>query len=146
MTIDSMIAGVAGGVLIGLAAGAMLLMNGRIAGISGIYGGVVRPVRGDTLWRVFFVAGLLAGALLLRLLYPAALPLDYSVASGDEGWALLIAAGLMVGFGTRMGGGCTSGHGVCGLGRMSQRSLVATIMFIGAGVVAVWLANHVVGG
>lgn len=134
-----------GGTLIGLAAGALLLASGRIAGISGIYGGALRPTGGDTLWRVMFIAGLVMGGVVMRLVDPEALPLDLAVSS-PRGWGLLIAAGLFVGFGTRLGSGCTSGHGVCGMSRLSARSIVATGTFMLAGIITVWIARHVVGG
>lgn len=139
-----MFMGLLGGAMIGLAAGSLLLFNGRIAGISGIYGSMLQPVRGDGMWRILFVAGLLAGGLVLRLVQPAALP----VGSGDipAGTGVLVVAGLLVGFGTQMGSGCTSGHGVCGMSRLSPRSLVATSVFMAAGMLTVLLAGHVVGG
>lgn len=139
-----MFMGLLGGAMIGLAAGALLLFNGRIAGISGIYGSMLQPMRGDGPWRILFVAGLLAGGLVLRLVLPAALP----GGSGDipAGAGLLVVAGLLVGFGTQMGSGCTSGHGVCGMSRLSPRSLVATSVFMAAGMLTVLLAGHVLGG
>jgi hypothetical protein len=126
----------AGGVLIGLAAAAFVLLNGRIAGISGILGGLLRPARGDVAWRVAFLAGL-AGAPLAYGLF-AALP-DARI---DAGVPALVAAGLLVGLGTRYGAGCTSGHGVCGLSRLSPRSLVATLSFMAAGFVTVTAIRH----
>jgi uncharacterized membrane protein YedE/YeeE len=129
-----------GGVLIGLSASAMLLLDGKIAGISGILAGVLRPVKGDTLWRVCFLAGLLAGGLLLRTLCPSAF--DFGIIRPVP---LLAIAGLLVGFGTRLGSGCTSGHGVCGVSRLSPRSLVATGTFIVTGAFAVYLVNHLMG-
>jgi uncharacterized membrane protein YedE/YeeE len=121
-----------GGVIIGGAVSLMLLWNGRVTGISGIINGTLSPVKGDTAWRVMFVAGLVLGGFVLRLIHP-------EVFSGqlDTGLGSTIAAGLLVGFGTVMGSGCTSGHGVCGISRMSLRSLLATIVFIGAGVLSV---------
>ena len=127
----------AGGVLIGLAAAAFILFNGRIAGISGILGGLLRPARGDIGWRIAFLAGLLAAPLLYGMV--AALP----AATVDAGTGTLVAAGLLVGVGTRYGGGCTSGHGVCGISRGSPRSLVATAAFMLAGFVTVYIARHV---
>jgi len=129
----------AGGMLIGLAAAAFVLLNGRIAGISGILGGLLRPARGDVAWRVAFLAGL-AGAPLAYGLF-AALP----VARIDAGVPALAAAGLLVGLGTRYGAGCTSGHGVCGLSRLSPRSLVATLSFMAAGFVTVYVIRHLLG-
>ena len=125
-----------GGSLIGLAAAMFVLLNGRIAGISGVLGGLLSPVRGDVLWRVAFVGGIVAA------------PLAYSVFQAlptvqiDADFVALIAAGLLVGVGTRYGAGCTSGHGVCGLSRLSLRSLVATAIFMGAGFVTVYVMRH----
>lgn len=129
-----------GGMLIGLSASAMLLLDGKIAGISGILGGILKPVKGDTLWRVCFVAGLLGGGWLLRLFLPIAF--DFGIL---RPFPMLIVAGLLVGFGTRLGSGCTSGHGVCGVSRLSPRSLVATGTFIFTGAVTVYLVNHLIG-
>lgn len=130
-------AALGGGVLIGLAAAAFILFNGRIAGISGILGGLLRPVRGDIGWRVAFLAGLIAAPVVYGLF--AVLP-EVTV---DAGAGTLVAAGLLVGVGTRYGAGCTSGHGVCGISRMSPRSLVATAAFMAAGFVTVYLMRHV---
>jgi len=129
----------AGGVLIGIAAAMFVLLNGRIAGISGVLGGLLRPVKGDSAWRVAFVLGLL-GAPLVYLLF-AALPRPQI----DAGYGALILAGLLVGVGTRYGSGCTSGHGVCGLSRLSPRSLVATAAFMAAGFVTVFVTRHLLG-
>jgi hypothetical protein len=126
----------AGGVLIGLAAAALVLLNGRIAGISGILGGLLRPAPGDVAWRVAFIAGL-AGAPLAYGLF-AALP----AVRIDAGAPALAAAGLLVGLGTRYGAGCTSGHGVCGLARLSPRSLAATLSFMAAGFATVYVIRH----
>jgi uncharacterized protein len=128
--------GLTGGVLIGVAAGMFALLNGRIAGISGVLGGFFKPLRGDIGWRVAFTFGLIAA------------PLVYSLFSSlpavriDAGYGALIAAGLLVGVGSRYGSGCTSGHGVCGLSRLSPRSLVATLSFMGAGFVTVYVLRH----
>ncbi|WP_050461125.1 YeeE/YedE family protein [Herbaspirillum autotrophicum] len=126
----------AGGVLIGLAVTMLLLLNGRIAGISGIVGGLLRPVKGDLGWRLAFVAGLVAAPLLFRL-WTALPPVQV-----DAGWGTLIVAGLLVGIGTRYGSGCTSGHGVCGISRWSPRSLVATVLFMAAGFLTVYFVRH----
>ena len=126
----------AGGVLIGVAAAMFLLLNGRIAGISGILGGLLKPIEGDVAWRVAFVAGLV-GAPLVYTLVAAAPQLQI-----DAGYGALAAAGLLVGIGTRYGAGCTSGHGVCGLARLSLRSLAATVAFMGAGFVTVFVVRH----
>jgi uncharacterized membrane protein YedE/YeeE len=127
----------AGGLLIGFAAAAFVLVNGRIAGISGILGGLLRPVRGDVAWRIAFLAGLVAAPLAYALLAP--LP----VVRIDADTGTLAAAGLLVGLGTRYGSGCTSGHGVCGLARLSPRSLVATVSFMAAGFATVFVLRHV---
>lgn len=129
----------AGGALIGLAAALFVLFNGRVAGISGIVGGLLRPARGDVLWRLLFVAGLLASPWVYRLLAPWP---AIEIAAGD---AALVVAGLLVGVGTRYAAGCTSGHGVCGLSQLSPRSLVATVAFMGAGFATVALLRHVLG-
>lgn len=130
----------AGGVLIGLAAAMLLLFNGRIAGISGVLGGLLRPAAGhDVGWRVAFLGGLAAAPLLWPLFAERPQP------TIDAGWGALVAAGLLVGIGTRYGSGCTSGHGVCGLSRLSLRSLVATLAFMGAGFVTVYLLRHALG-
>jgi uncharacterized protein len=126
----------AGGLLIGLAAAVFVLFNGRIAGISGILGGLLRPVRGDAGWRMAFLAGLMAAPVLYGLV--AALP-EVTV---DAGEGTLVIAGLLVGVGTRYGAGCTSGHGVCGISRKSPRSLVATAVFMFAGFVTVYIVRH----
>jgi uncharacterized membrane protein YedE/YeeE len=129
-----------GGILIGLSAAAMLLLDGKIAGISGILGGVLKPTKGDTSWRSCFLAGLLLGGIVLRIVLPSAY--DFGII---RPYPLLITAGLLVGFGTRLGSGCTSGHGVCGISRLSPRSIVATGTFILTGAVTVFLVNHVLG-
>ncbi len=128
----------AGGLLIGVATAMFLLFNGRIAGISGIVGGLLRPIAGDIGWRIAFVAGL-AGA-----------PLVYGLAAGlplvhvDADIATLVVAGLLVGLGTRYGSGCTSGHGVCGLSQLSPRSVAATAAFMLAGFVTVFIVRHLI--
>ncbi len=127
-----------GGMLIGLAAALFVLLNGRIAGISGVLGGLLTPLRGDVLWRLAFIGGMVAA------------PLAYSVVLAlpsvqiDAGYPALVAAGLLVGVGTRYGAGCTSGHGVCGLSRLSLRSLVATGAFMAAGFVTVYVLGHLI--
>lgn len=129
----------AGGVAIGLAAAVFVLFNGRIAGISGILGGLLRPARGDIGWRIAFMVGLIGAPLVYALF--AVLPRPQI----DAGYASLIAAGLLVGVGTRYGSGCTSGHGVCGISRLSTRSLVATAAFMGAGFITVYIIRHLLG-
>jgi uncharacterized protein len=126
----------AGGMLIGLAAAMLVLLNGRIAGISGVVGGLLAPVRGDVLWRAAFVLGIVAAPLAYGLIQ--ALP----AVQIDASYPLLVVAGLLVGVGTRYGAGCTSGHGVCGLSRLSLRSLAATATFMGAGFVTVFVLRH----
>lgn len=125
-----------GGLLIGLAAAMFVLFNGRIAGISGILGGLLRPVPGELGWRIAFLLGLVAAP----LVYTLAAPLP--AMRIDAGTGTLIAAGLLVGIGTRYGAGCTSGHGVCGLARGSARSLAATLAFMGAGFATVFIVRH----
>ena len=130
-------ASLSGGILLGISAAAFVLLNGRILGISGILGGLLSPRIGDLGWRVAFVAGMLAA------------PFVYSAMVGpvaariDAGWGAVIMAGLLVGIGTRFASGCTSGHGVCGLSRLSPRSLAATLAFMTAGFVTVFLLRHV---
>lgn len=125
-----------GGMLIGLAAALMIHGLGRIAGISGIVGGLLRASGADFGWRLAFVAGMVLAPLVYGLF--AVLP----AAQIDAGWLPLILAGLLVGFGSRLGSGCTSGHGVCGLSRLSLRSLVATCTFMGTGFLTVFIARH----
>lgn len=129
----------AGGVLIGLSAALFVLLNGRIAGISGVLGGLLRPQRGDIGWRIAFVGGLLLAPALWALV--GSLPTPRI----EAGTGTLVLAGLLVGFGTRWGSGCTSGHGVCGLSRLSPRSLVATLAFMAAGFVTVYVVRHLIG-
>lgn len=126
----------AGGILIGLAATLLLWLNGRIAGISGILNGALRSARHDIAWRLLFLAGLTAGAGLWLWLAP---PTYGFTPREDYPPALLIAAGLLVGFGTRLGSGCTSGHGVCGIARLSPRSIIATLIFMAFGAAAVFV-------
>jgi uncharacterized membrane protein YedE/YeeE len=129
----------AGGLLIGLAAALFVLFNGRIAGISGILGGMLTLPKGDTAWRAAFMLGLVGAPLVFALFH--ALP-DARV---DAGTGALVAAGLLVGLGTRYGSGCTSGHGVCGISRLSPRSLAATGAFMLAGFATVFIVRHVLG-
>ena len=128
-----------GGVLIGIAVALFALVNGRVAGISGILGSLLPPAKGDVAWRVAFIAGLV-GAPLFYVLF-AALP----KAQIDASFGALVVAGFLVGVGTRYGAGCTSGHGVCGVSRLSPRSIVATIVFMTAGFVTVYVIRHIVG-
>ncbi|WP_323843957.1 YeeE/YedE family protein [Microbulbifer magnicolonia] len=129
----------AGGAMIGLASAMLLLLNGRIAGISGILGGLIGRTPGETGWRLAFTLGLLIGPA-LWLLFAALPPIRI-----EAGYRLLVGAGLLVGIGTRYGSGCTSGHGVCGLSRLSPRSLVATLMFMSAGFATVYVVRHLLG-
>jgi uncharacterized membrane protein YedE/YeeE len=132
-------AALAGGALIGTAAALFVVLNGRVAGVSGILGGLLRPAPGDIGWRAAFVAGLVAAP----LVYGAfASPPEIRV---DAGYAILVAAGLLVGIGTRYGSGCTSGHGVCGISRVSPRSIVATLAFMASGIATVFVARHLIG-
>ena len=130
-----------GGVLIGLSASLLLLSDGKIAGISGIMGGLLHPVKKDTAWRALFIFGLLTGGLLFQFLSPEVFTIGITRSTST-----LILAGLLVGFGTRLGNGCTSGHGVCGLSRFSPRSLVSTVTFIVTGAITVYIINHLLGG
>ena len=129
----------AGGLLIGVATAMFLLFNGRIAGISGILGGLLRPIAGDIGWRLAFVLGLLGAPLVYGL--AARTPTVHV----DADMSTLVVAGLLVGVGTRYGSGCTSGHGVCGLSRLSPRSMVATASFMLAGFVTVFIVRHLIG-
>jgi len=129
-----------GGVLIGLSAATMLLGPGRIAGITGILGGALRGRAGDLAWRLWFLLGLVGGGVVLGRIWPAAF--QGQLARSGFWFA---AAGLLVGFGTRLGNGCTSGHGVCGVGRLSPRSLVATAVFILTGAITVFVVRHLLG-
>lgn len=131
------ISGLIGGLLIGLATTLMLLLNGRIAGISGIVGGLLTRKGSEVGWRAMFVAGLLLGAFVYMLATGGALPVRI-----EASLPIVVVAGLLVGFGTRLGSGCTSGHGVSGLARFSKRSIVATSVFMGAGIVTVFLTHH----
>jgi len=125
-----------GGILLGLASALFIIVNGRILGISGIVGGLLRPRTGDVGWRVTFLLGLLAAPVLFGLVANVPSPRI------DAEWGTVILAGLLVGVGTRYGSGCTSGHGVCGLSRLSPRSLVATLSFMGAGFLIVYGVRH----
>ena len=126
-----------GGVLIGLAATLLLWLNGRVAGVSGVLNGVLFPARGDVPWRVAFLLGLVAAAGLYLAFAPLA-----TAPRTDFPRAALLVAGLLVGFGTRMGNGCTSGHGVCGIGRLSLRSFVAVLVFMATAIVTTFIVRH----
>jgi len=129
-----------GGALIGLSAVLLMLLNGRIAGVTGIVGGLVNPQTDDRAWRVAFIAGLIAAPLAVQLagytVTPPQMPGNFAV---------IAIAGLLVGFGTRLGSGCTSGHGICGIARLSPRSIAATLVFMIAAIVVVALTRHVIG-
>lgn len=128
-----------GGALIGLSVSLMLFWSGRVTGISGIvYGAAVKPTDNDKSWRWHFVGGLIAGGLLLQFIYPSA----FSDGLQTKSWTVIVA-GLLVGFGTTLGNGCTSGHGVCGISRLSPRSIIATLTFIGAGVLTVFVFRQI---
>lgn len=129
-----------GGAMIGSATALFLVLNGRIAGISGILGGLLPPTRGDVAWRLAFLVGIFAAPLLYAAL-GGHLP-QVGITGSAE---LLVAAGLLVGFGTRLGSGCTSGHGVCGIGRGSPRSIVATLTFTLAAIATVFVTHHLIG-
>ena len=135
------IASVIGGILIGLSASVLLLFNGRIAGVSGIVGGLLTPAKNEVGWRVAFVVGLVTGGLILRFFSPGLF--EIAIERSAVAFAL---AGFLVGFGARLGSGCTSGHGVCGVSRFSPRSLVATAIFIFVGATTVYFVAHVFGG
>lgn len=140
MEVDTWLMAAAGGGVIGLASALLLAVGGRIAGISGIVGGLLSPTRGEVGWRAMFMGGLLLGGIILALMNPE----GFSASPRSTGWVVL--AGILVGFGTRLGSGCTSGHGVCGLSRFSPRSFAATGAFIGAGMVIVSIMNVALGG
>ena len=130
-----------GGLLLGLASAVFILINGRILGISGILGGLLPPKVGDISWRVAFLLGMLAAPTVFMTLAPAGFASEPRI---DAGFWKVIVAGLLVGIGTRYASGCTSGHGVCGLSRLSPRSLVATLSFMGAGFFIVYIVRHIV--
>jgi uncharacterized membrane protein YedE/YeeE len=129
----------AGGIMLGAASVAFILVNGRVLGISGILGGLLVPTRSDASWRVFFLLGLILAPASLSLIAPELV----GTPRIDAGNVSIVAAGLLVGLGTRYGSGCTSGHGVCGLSRLSPRSLVATLAFMASGFATVYLIRHV---
>ncbi len=141
MTAFDPVSAAIGGVLIGLSAALLMLLTGRIAGISGILGGCLTFVAGDWGWRLAFVAGLILAPLTGGIV-------GYAVSAPQmpESWIVVVAAGLLVGFGTRLGGGCTSGHGICGISRLSPRSLMATAIFFGTAIAVVAIMRHGWGG
>ncbi len=137
-----MTAALIGGAIIGLAVSLMLVLNGRVTGISGIVSGVLSPRKNDISWRILFLLGLLFGGVLLRFIQPEA----FQSASNNMNLFDYAVAGLLVGFGTLLGNGCTSGHGVCGISRLSVRSIMATIVFITFGVLSVFIFKTLRGG
>ncbi len=136
-----MILALIGGVLIGLSAAAVLALQGRIAGVSGMLSQLVRPTEGERGWQAAFLAGLLVGGAALAALWPESVAVTI-----DRSWGAIALGGFLVGVGTRMGGGCTSGHGVCGNGRLSPRSIAATLTFMATGMAAVYVVDHLLGG
>ena len=128
-----------GGILLGLASAAFILVNGRILGISGILGGLLVPRLGDIGWRIAFLLGMAASPFVSSLILPVG---SLEVPRIEAGYIAIAIAGLLVGFGTRYGSGCTSGHGVCGLSRLSPRSLVSTLTFMGLGFLVVYVMRH----
>lgn len=138
-THNTYIASLSGGLLIGIAAAIFVLLNGRIAGISGILSGLLQIGKGDKLWRVMFMLGMVAAPFIYQL------AADLPAVTIEAGTIQLIIAGLLVGLGTRYGSGCTSGHGVCGISRGSIRSIAATLTFMTAGFITVYLTRHLLG-
>lgn len=132
--------GLAGGALIGLSTALLLLLAGKVSGISGIAAGLFTTERREVGWRLLFIAGLILGALAWPLLLGRQIPVDM-----QAGLPVMALGGFLVGFGTRMGSGCTAGHGICGLSRLSRRSLVATLTFFAAAIVTVYVVRHVLG-
>ena len=132
------VSALAGGALIGIAVTLLLLFNGRMAGVSGIMNGVFNSPREERNWRLAFLSGLMLGAVLFRLLLP-----DFMSLRHDYPLPLLAAGGFLVGFGTRMGSGCTSGHGICGIANLSLRSILATLTFMASGIFTVYIIRHV---
>ncbi len=135
------VSAIIGGAMIGIASSMLLVLSGRLAGISGILSGLLPPKRGDMDWRILFIGGLVLGTVLYQVFAGDTYEISFSL-----GWPAIVIGGLLTGIGTRLGGGCTSGHGVCGLGRLSPRSTVATVTFIVAGGLTVYIVRHVVGG
>ncbi|KHF17215.1 membrane protein [Vibrio parahaemolyticus] len=128
-----------GGILLGISATILLLVNGKIAGISGVMNGIMSPKKGDYSWRLLFAVGMIAGGLISVLMLGVAVPSTANLSLG-----MVIAAGLLVGIGTRLGNGCTSGHGICGMGRLSKRSIVATCVFMAVAGLTVFVRLHLV--
>jgi uncharacterized membrane protein YedE/YeeE len=141
MAMGSVASAVLGGALIGAAASLLLVVSGRVAGISGILGGLLDRPHGDVAWRVAFLGGMLVAGLLMQAFAAGVIGAPAVASPG-----LLAVAGLLVGFGTRLGNGCTSGHGVCGMSRLSPRSMVATAVFMSVGIAATFVVRHVIAG
>lgn len=140
MTDFTPVSALIGGSLIGLAATLLMLLTGRIAGISGILAGTLTLAGGDKAWRYAFIAGLIVSPLIGALI-----GLQLEEPRMPSTWAVIVVAGLLVGFGSRLGGGCTSGHGVCGIARLSPRSIVATLIFMGTAMMVVFVSRHGLG-
>ncbi|MCH9682347.1 MAG: YeeE/YedE family protein [Deltaproteobacteria bacterium] len=140
MTEFSPLSATIGGLLIGASSVMMLVLNGRIAGISGVVGGLFRPATSDRAWRLWFIIGLLGGGLALAWAHP-----DAFGPGSSSSLPMLAVAGLLVGVGTRLGGGCTSGHGVCGISRLSKRSMLATVLFMTSAAATVFVSHHLIG-
>lgn len=141
VTLFTPMSALVGGLLIGLAAVLLMALFGRIAGISGIVAGLIKPAKGETIWRVAFVAGLIIAPVLVWVATGERPDVDIDASTG-----MLVSAGLLVGLGTRIGAGCTSGHGVCGIARVSRRSSVATVVFMVVGIATVGVMRHLLGG
>ena len=145
MTIDWLsftpIPSLLGGMLLGIAAALYVLLHGRILGISGIVSGLMHPKEGDRAWRIALILGLITAPLLAALFFEIR-----PIVEVDADWFAILLAGVLVGFGTQYGSGCTSGHGICGLSRLSPRSLVATLSFMAAGFLTVYVIRHLIGG
>jgi len=130
-----------GGVILGVAAALYVLLHGRILGVSGVVSGLLHPTLTDSAWRVSLVLGIISSPFLAALFFGI-----FPVIEIDSDWTVIVVAGLLVGFGTHYGSGCTSGHGICGLSRLSPRSLIATLSFMGAGFLTVFILRHLIGG
>ena len=130
-----------GGMILGVAAALYVILHGRILGISGIVSGLLHPKESDTAWRLSLVLGLITAPFLAALFFGI-----FPIIEIDSSWTASVIAGLLVGFGAQYGSGCTSGHGICGLSRLSPRSLLATLAFMGAGFITVFVIRHLIGG
>lgn len=132
-----------GGILLGISSAIFILVNGRILGISGILGGLLRPRKGDIMWRIMFLLGMTSAPFVFHFLFPVSWIVEPNI---EANYLTIIIAGILVGFGTRYGSGCTSGHGVCGLSRLSLRSMVSTITFMLFGFISVYVVRHLFQG